>query len=579
MNYTPSSAISAAPRRTAHAGLILAAVPLCFLTLFYFYPLAKILLLGLTPVELALTALGRVFSSSLYLKVIWFTCWQAAVSVLLTLFAGLPLAYVMARFSFPGRRLIQTLITVPFVLPTVVTAAAFQALLGPRGLVNDGLVLLFGFSAPPIQIDQTIWFILLAHLFYNVTVVVRIVGGFWSSLAPDTAEAARMLGASPRQAFFKITLPLLKPAILAAGLLVFIFCFSSFGVILILGGPRFATLEVEIYRQAVHLFNLPLAAVLSVLQIVCTLVMMGVYTRLQHKHAVTLFPVASRVIRRPPTKFGDRVLLGVTLSLAALILGGPMLALLAKSVATAQGISLDYYAALFHNPVRSIFFVPPVAAILYSLGFALLTLLLALAVGLPAAVFLAGGRASDGGSRGTGKLAAFLDPLFMLPLSTSAVTLGFGFIIALDKPPLNLRTSLWLVPLAHTLVAFPFVVRSLLPVLRSIPGALREAATMLGASPRQVWFSVDLPIAARALTVGAVFAFTVSLGEFGATVFTARPQTPTMPLAIYRFLGQPGALNFGQAMAMSSILMLVTAAGFLVIERLRAPWHRSTGSL
>ncbi len=126
-----------------------------------------------------------------------------------------------------------------------------------------------------------------------------------------------------------------------------------------------------------------------------------------------------------------------------------------------------------------------------------------------------------------------------------------------------------LVPLAHTLVAFPFVVRTLLPALRGIPRNLREAATVLGASPWEVWRTVDLPIVGRALLVGAVFAFAVSLGEFGATVFVARPQTPTMPLAIFRFLSQPGALNYGQAMAMSSILMLVTVSGFLSLEKLR----------
>ena len=158
----------------------------------------------------------------------------------------------------------------------------------------------------------------------------------------------------------------------------------------------------------------------------------------------------------------------------------------------------------------------------------------------------------------------------MLPLSTSAVTLGFGFILALDKPPLNLRTSPMLVPLAHTLVAFPFVVRSLLPALRGIPPKLRESAAVLGAGPWQVWRTVDLPILGRALVVAAVFAFTISLGEFGATVFVARPQTPTMPLAIYRFLGQPGAVNYGQAMAMSSILMLVSAVGFGLMEKFRS---------
>jgi thiamine transport system permease protein len=230
-------------------------------------------------------------------------------------------------------------------------------------------------------------------------------------------------------------------------------------------------------------------------------------------------------------------------------------------VTSETGVSLGFYKNLFENTTESVFFVPPADAVFYSLGFALAALLIALTLGVPAAVFLAGP---------ANRVRSVLDPLFMLPLSTSAVTLGFGFILALDKPPLNLRTSPILVPLAHTLVAFPFVVRSLLPALRSIPPKLKEAATVLGAGPLKVWQTVDLPILGRALVVGAVFAFTISLGEFGATLFVARPQTPTMPLAIYRFLGQPGAVNYGQAMAMSSILMLVSATGFMFIEKFRS---------
>jgi thiamine transport system permease protein len=162
-----------------------------------------------------------------------------------------------------------------------------------------------------------------------------------------------------------------------------------------------------------------------------------------------------------------------------------------------------------------------------------------------------------------------LDPLLMLPLATSAVTLGLGYIIALNRPPLHLRQSLLLVPIAHTLVAIPFVIRSVLPAIRRINPRLRESAALLGAGPNQVWLHIDWPLIRRALLVGAVFAFTISMGEFGATVFIARPQTPTMPVAIYRFLGQPGALNYGQALAMSTLLMLVCTIGFVLIERFR----------
>jgi thiamine transport system permease protein len=162
-----------------------------------------------------------------------------------------------------------------------------------------------------------------------------------------------------------------------------------------------------------------------------------------------------------------------------------------------------------------------------------------------------------------------LDPVLMLPLGTSAVTLGLGFIVALNQPPLNLRASPILIPIAHTLVAFPFVVRSLTPAIHSIRPRLRDAAAVLGAPPWQVFRIIDLPLVARALFVAAAFAFTISLGEFGATALIARPEYPTIPIMIYRFISQPGALNYGQAMALSTILMVITAAGMLAIERFR----------
>ncbi len=539
----------------------LVALPVLFLAVFYFYPVLKIFSLSFMPEgEWGPGKLHKLVSVSFYIRTFWFTFWQAALSTILTLLLALPGAYVFARYRFWGKNLLQSFTTVPFVLPTVVVAAAFQALVGPHGLVNAWFMSWFDLPYAPIRLNHTIWFILLAHVFYNYTVVLRIVGGFWSRLECTITESAQLLGASPWQTFYKITLPLLAPAIFAAGLLVFIFCFSSFGIILILGGPRFATIEVEIYRQAVYLFNLPMAAALSMIQIVFTFVLMWVYTALQRKAAVALMPESSARALRKVVTCRDRVIVGGTAALMMLLLGMPLLALVFRSFTSDNGFSLVFYRALFENPVQSVFFVPPMEAVMYSVGFAGVTLVLAIFLGLPAASFLALPQR---------RLGTLLDPVFMLPLSTSAVTLGFGFIIALDRPPLNLRTSLLLVPLAHTLVAFPFVVRSLLPVLRSIPGSLREAATMLGASPLKVWQAVDLPIVGRAVLVGAVFAFTVSLGEFGATVFVARPQTPTMPLAIYRFLGQPGAMNYGQAMAMSAILMMVTAVGFLLLEKVK----------
>jgi thiamine transport system permease protein len=402
--------------------------------------------------------------------------------------------------------------------------------------------------------------VLIAHVFYNAAIIVRLVGGFWANFDPRIEEAAQVLGAGRWRTFLEITLPILLPAIVAACLLVFLFCFTSFGIMLVLGGPRLATIEVEIYRQAVPFFNLPLAAALCIVQIIFTFGIMAVYTRIQARTAVPLNLRPQEATQQPPATWQARLVVWASVGGLMFLLLAPLLALVDRSFSLGGIYTLRYYHALFTNPTQSFFYVPPAEAIRNSMLVAGATVILSLIIGLSAAYLLIGR---------PHPIKAVLDPLFMLPLGTSAVTLGLGYVVALDQPPLNLRASPILLPLAHTLVAFPFVVRSLLPVLRGLNPSWREAAGILGASPARVMREIDLPIVARALLVGAVFAFTVSVGEFGATLLIARPHFPTMPVVIYRLLGAQGALNQGQGLAMSTLLMIVCAVGFVLIERFR----------
>jgi thiamine transport system permease protein len=551
-------------------------LPLAFLAVFYFYPLGSILVVSFgRGTGGAALQLLEAFTSPRVQRVLGFTIGQAALSTLLTLALGLPGAYLLARFDFRGKPLFQALSGIPFVLPTLVVAAAFNALLGPRGWVNLALMEWLNLSQPPVQFLNTFTAIIVAHVFYNTTIVLRIVGDFWAHIDPRMVQASQVLGANRVQTLLRVTLPLLAPALAAAALLVFIFDFTSFGVILVLGGPHFATLEVEIYYQAISLFNLPMAASLALLQLLCTLVLTTIYT---HLVAGLERPLGLR-----PRRYTQRRLFGWRSQLSAALLLGfisaflimPLAALALRSFTTSETgtslagnpngtglhITLNNYRELSINRRETIFYAPPSTAIAVSLGYAAATVMLALALGLPASWALARGQSSS--------LNRWLDPVLMLPLGTSAVTLGLGFIIALDRPPLDLRASPVLVPLAHTLVAFPFVVRSLTPALRSIRPRLRQAAAVMGASPRQVLRAIDLPMVGRALLVAATFAFTISIGEFGATALIARPEYPTIPIAIFRYLSLPGALNYGQAMALSTILMGVTAVGMLAIERFR----------
>ncbi len=533
------------------------ALPLIFLAVFYLYPLLAILRVSMGSGDFLAQA-ATALTSAAFWRLLWFTTWQAALSTLLTVLAGLPLAYIFARFDFPGKRVLHALLTIPFVMPTVVVATAFMALIGRTGLLNEWLQRLLALDSPPIQLEQTIWLILIVHVFYNVAIIIRTVGGFWSNLNQHLNEAAAVLGATPWQVWRTVTLPLLLPSILAASLLVFLFCFTSFGVILILGGPRFATIEVEIYRQAVSYFNLPLAAFLSIVQLGLTFSVMVVYTRLQARLSRTLRqrrPVRSQ----PPRAWRQWALVIAALLVTAVGLLAPLAALVVRSFTLGdQGSTLRYYQALTENPRQSAFFAPPITAVANSLTYALATLAISLPLGVISAYMLAQPRS---------RTAVILDPLLLLPLGTSAVTLGFGYIVAMGP----LRASPWLTPIAHALIALPFVVRTFLPARRALDQRLQMAAATLGAAPWQRWWTIDAPLLTRALAISAAFAFAISLGEFGATLLVARPDRPTMPMVIYQALGRPGLLNYGQALAMSTILMVVTAAALLAIERFRLP--------
>lgn len=556
-------------------------IPAFFLVAFYFYPLISILSTSFSRAA-DLEPWSDLFSPGI-IKIVGFTFWQASLSTLLTLLVGMPGAFLFARYDFPGKNLFRALTAVPFVLPTLVVAAAFNSMLGPRGWINMALMAMFNLEQPPIMFLNTLTAILLAHVFYNTTIVLRLVGDYWSRLDPRLNLAGRVLGASPLQAIRKITIPLLAPAILAAALLVFIFNFTSFGVILVLGGPQYSTIETEIYYQTIGLFNLPLAAALSLLQLMCTLALTIIYTRLSARVSGNLNLRSEKVGMRKLRTVRQRFAAGLLILFISGLLILPLVSLTARSFSRVEtetsikgeyrrGFTLDYYQALSENPRQSLFFVSPLTAVSISLGYAAVTVIFSLLLGIPSAWVLARGSES-GKTRNESRLLRginqVMDPVLMLPIGTSAVTLGLGFVIALNRPPLDLRASPILIPIAHTLVAFPFVVRSLTPALRSVQPRLRSAAAVLGASPKQVIRHIDFPLIGRALLVAATFAFTISLGEFGATAMLSRPEYPTVPIAIFRFLGRPGSLNYGQALALSTILMLVCVLGMVMIERLR----------
>jgi thiamine transport system permease protein len=529
-------------------------VPAAFLGVLLLWPLTVVTWRAVAPggeVELGgvIDALGE----RTLVDVVWFSAWQAAVSTLLTVVVALPSAWLFARVEFPGRRLLWAALVVPFVLPTVVVAAAVTGLFGGS-----------------VQLRGSLLAVLAAHVFFNYAVVVRIVGVAWAALGRGPTEAAAVLGAGRWRAFTRVTVPLLAPSVTAAASVVYLFCFTSFGVVLVLGGGRWRTVEVEIYER-VRALDLTGAAVLALVQLVIVGALLVAAGRVAQRWSVAL-PPAGEVLRRPEG-WRQRSVVGAVLASMAVIVGAPLGALVWRSVATPSGLGTTYWSQL--GVRRGVLTAAPLEALRNSLVVAGIAMTIALVVGGLAVAGVVAierhrtrrGRPPGHGATGRG-LAAF-DALLMLPLGASAVTVGLGFLLALDRPPLDLRGSAALVPLAQALVALPFVVRLLLPAARAVDRRLHDVAAVLGASPWKVLWEVDRPALARPVAVAAGFALAVSLGEFGATVVLARPDLPTLPLVVGRLLGQPGEVNRGQAMAVATLLMFVTGAVVLLADRLR----------
>ena len=525
-------------------GAVLAVGPLVFLAVLFVHPLALVLARGLGVDGSPLAPIRDVLLDPYLRGVARFTLVQAVASTLLTLAVGLPITAVLSRIEFRGRRILEAATLVPFVLPTVVVGTAFVALLGRL--------------APVVDLRRTTAAILLAHVFFNVSVVVRTVGGLWRHLDAAPVHAARTLGASAVRAFHEVTLPRLRPAIGAATAVVFLFTFTSFGVVLILGGAGRSTLEVEIHRATAQLLDLRTAAALSVLQLLAVVATLGVYDRTRRRHAARPLARAATALR-PIAGARDRAAVGGAIGLLALVQGVPLLALLERSLRVGDGWGLDHFRSLGSPTREAVMSVAPAVAVRNSLTFAAAATVIAMLVGTTAALAAVQG----------GRAGRLMDGALMLPLGTSAVTLGLGLLLAFRSGPLAGRGAIMLVPLAQALVAIPFVVRTMLPVLRGIDERLREAAATLGATPRRVWREIDLPIVSRAGLVATGFSFAVTVGEFGATIFVARASNPTVPVAIHRALGLPGAINLGRAMALSVLLAVITGVVVMLIDRVR----------
>ena len=516
----------------------LSVIPVVGLGIFFLWPFVTLLAEAITGEAIANTLTRRATWD-----IAWFTLWQASVSTVATIVIGLAPAYVFARYNFRGRELLIGLLTALFVLPTVVMGAAFLALL-------------------PTFVDRTVWAVIGAHVVFNLAVVVRVVGTMWEHLPTDMEAAAATLGANRWRVFTEISFPLIRPAVAAAAAIVFLFTFTSFGVIRVLGAAGTRTIEVEIWRRTTQLGEISEAAVLAILQlgILAIVIFWSTTAQRRHSRALRLEPLSRR---RTPRGSGERRFVGFVVGLTSIVATVPLIALAVRSFSTPTGWSANAWTNLGRTEVRPgiRIGIDPVNALGNSLRIAFWATLIAVVVGGVAALAIAA----------AGRAGRLLDTGLMLPLGASAVTIGFGMLITFDAPPVDWRASSWLVPVGHALVAVPFVVRTALGPLRAVDPAMVEAAATLGAAPARAWREVVVPYLWRPLAVGAALAAAISLGEFGATSFLSRSGGETLPIAIEQLLGRTGSVLQAQGYVLATMLAIATVALVIAVDRLRGP--------
>ena len=508
------------------------APPILFLGVLFYWPLSVILGRGFTG-DWALHLLDvRDW------QITWFTIWQALLSTALCLLLAIPGAYVVYRKRFFGQRAIRSLMTIPFMLPTIVVATGFTIFRGDGGL---GL--------------SPVFWIILAHVFLNYSLAVRTLGSYWMSLDLQTEEAAALAGAGRFRTVWSISLPQLRPALISAGASTFLYCSASYGIILVLGGGQVHSLETEIATAANTLLDLPKASALALIQTLLSVVAFGISQSGGRANIGIEVGEHDGDVKNLDRR--DWFASVITFTVFVILIVAPMLVIVVKTFTEGEGF-VGNFVNLAGRGTRDLLNLSVIDAMGNSFRNMLISGGLALVIG----VFVSYLLAAPARSRKQAIANRVLDIAFLLPLGISTVVLGFGYLLTFGGYPLPLRETWLVVPLIQSVMSVPLVIRLVYPAMVAIDISHFEAAATAGAGRWKTWWFIELPMIRFNVYTAAAFAALVSLGEFGAASLLAYGDQATLPTVLYSLITKPGGQNFGMAMAASTMII---ASTFLVI--------------
>ena len=533
--------------------------PLLFVAALFYWPLANILGIGFSGEWLA------TYLEPQTLSAIWFTFWQAIVSTAICLLIGIPGAYVLYRKRFAGQKFWRALITVPLVLPSIVVAIIFASFRSEHQIYQD---LGLGFFY-----ENSIYWIIGAHVFINFSLIVRSVGGVWANMDNETEEAAELAGAGRLRTLISITLPQLRPALVSASALVFLFCFSSYGIVLILGGGLVHSIETEIATAALQFLDVQKASALAILQTVFTVIAFSIAESISKK-PIGIAQVDEST-HQPALDRRDWLATSITAAVVIGLVAIPLALVLAKAFTVNGSFGFENFANLAGRGDRDLLNISVLQATLNTLRNVAISATLSVAIGGAVSYLLTRNRKT----RRARVSNRVLDILFLMPVGISSVVLGFGYLVTFGSGILPIRSSWLVVPLVQALMATPLVVRIIYPALASIGSDHREAAALAGAGSSQTWWHIEVGIIRNVIMTAIGFAVVASIGEFGAASLLAYGDQATLPTVLYALISRPGSTNYGMAMAVTAILILLTFALVSAVTFRKKPKRHSSRSV
>ena len=529
--------------------LFLFLIPFLLLILFFYVPVITVFMTGFSK-----EGLVSVLGDSYCRKICLFSLEQGALSTLLSATIGFPGAYILAKYTFRGKGFLKALITVPFVLPPIAAVLGIVLLIGNNGIINRALMALTGAAEPPLKVLYSLKAILIAHTFYNIPLFIRFVYPVWEKIPKSLYEAGRSLGAGKVRLFYTVTLPWITSAVVASCALIFVECFMSFSIVLVLGGgPQYSTMEVEIYKLARTTSHIAKACALGGLETLFALVFISIYTAAGHREQ--RYSGSAGKNEEVPLKS-----LSMAHSIPALLYVLFLLLYVALPMVTiafnsftgngrwglSGGFTLNWYTS-FAQPVM---YRPVLNTVFIAVSTVICAVLLSLVI---AAVI----------SRWP-KGSFLVQIFFFASLAISSILLGLGYLLTISKLGFRPNGKILLVAV-HTAAVLPFTIKAVSLFYSRINRRCIECAQSLGARPLRILWTVKLPMIKNGIFTAGIFAFAVSAGEVNGALMLSPEGFTTMPVAIYRLIG---AYRFYQACAMGTVLLLICIAAFYAIDRL-----------